>query len=681
MPPTSTNAFALQSRAFERASLKSESYRVIAMLCLVGAITLFALLRGIATQNYALLVGQIIVLAFVIAHESVMLRAIRSALRDDEEVVAELWVFNVFIESQLPTVALFVLLLAQWMTPYQVLVAPAIILYFLFIILSTLRLSPGLTLLTGFLSALGYLVVTFYVQLRLSDSAAAAERFPFPVYLVYAGLILAAGIIAAAVARQIRGYVRAALREAKLQGELERINHDLDIARSIQRGLLPASSPQLDNFEIAGWNQPADETGGDYFDWQLLPDGQLAISVGDATGHGIGPALVSALCRAYARASFLANHEHHQILERLNSLLANDLADDRFVTFAVVFLNPVTSEIKVLSAIGYLVVAFYVQLRLRDSTAAAERFPFPVYLVYAGLILAAGIIAAAVARQIRGYVRAALREAKLQGELERINHDLDIARSIQRGLLPANSPQLDNFEIAGWNQPADETGGDYFDWQLLPDGQLAISVGDATGHGIGPALVSALCRAYARASFLADHEHHQILERLNSLLANDLADDRFVTFAVVFLNPVTSEIKVLSAGHGPILWYRRASNKLEDVEAQGIPLGMIAGMTYEDSRLKCLKSGDMLVLVTDGFYEWQNPEAEEFGLERLKDTIHQARDGSADEVIAKLHAAVKHFARGTQQNDDLTAVVIKRKITTAAQKYEVAQTELIALMK
>ena len=170
-----------------------------------------------------------------------------------------------------------------------------------------MRLRPGLTLFTGLLSALGYLFVSFYVHLRFSEST--TDRFPFPVYFVYAGLILGAGIIAAAVARQIRGYVTAALREAKLQSDLEHINHDLDIARSIQRGLLPAIAPQLDNFEIAGWNQPADETGGDYFDWQVLPDGQLAISVGDATGHGIGPALISALCRAYARASFLADHD------------------------------------------------------------------------------------------------------------------------------------------------------------------------------------------------------------------------------------------------------------------------------------------------------------------------------------------------------------------------------------
>jgi serine phosphatase RsbU (regulator of sigma subunit) len=472
----------LNSRAFERASLKSESYRIVAVLCVLAAITVFAIVRGLATHNYLLLIGQIIVLAFMIAHESVMLKAIKSALRYEEGVAPELWVFNVLIESQLPTVALFVLLLAQWMTPHQVLVAPAIVLYFLFITLSTLRLRPRLTLMTGVLSALGYLFVTLYVHFRFGDSA---------------------------------------------------------------------------------------NTG--------------------------------------------------------------------------------------------------------------DRFPFPVYIVYAGLILAAAIIAAAVASQIRGYVNAALREAKLHSELERINHDLDIARSIQRGLLPESPPELDHFEIAGWNQPADQTGGDYFDWQRLPDGQIAISIGDATGHGIGPALVSALCRAYARASFLVDREHDQVLEHLNGLLANDLADDRFVTFAVVFLNPARSEVKVLSAGHGPILCYRRASNKLENFEAQGIPLGMIAGMPYEDSRLKCLKSGDMIVLVTDGFYEWQNPEAEEFGLDRLSNMIREARDCSANEVIARLYTAVTDFSRGTKQEDDLTAVVIKRKTTATAKRVEAAENELVAL--
>jgi serine phosphatase RsbU (regulator of sigma subunit) len=458
-------AEAWQSKAFERASLKSESYRVLVLLFVLAGIAIFVVARAVVTKQYLLLIGQLIVLAFVIAHEAVMLRAIRGAIRDDENPNPELWVFNVLIESQIPTAALFVLLLAQWMTPYQVLVAPAIVAYFLFITLSTLRLRPSLTLITGILSALGYLFVVFYVELRYGDSTAASDRFPFPVYIVYAVLILTGGIIGAAVAGQIRGYVKAALREARLQSELEQINHDLDIARSIQQDLIPARPPQLDQFEIAGWNQPANQTGGDYFDWQLLPDGQLAISVADATGHGIGPALVSTLCRAYARASFLADGNNH------------------------------------------------------------------------------------------------------------------------------------------------------------------------------------------------DH----VLERLNGLLANDLADDRFVTFAVMFLQPSSAEVKVLSAGHGPILWYRHKANKLEHLDAQGIPLGMISGMSYEDSSERSMNAGDMIVVVTDGFYEWQNAEGEEFGLTRLEETIRQARDCSAEEVITRLHTAVKSFSKGTEQKDDLTAVVLKRK--------------------
>jgi serine phosphatase RsbU (regulator of sigma subunit) len=475
-------AHVLQSKAFERASLKSESYRVIALICVLAGITIFVVARGIVMQNYLLLVAQSVVLVFVIAHESVMLHAIRTAIHDDTDVLPELWVFNVLIESQISTVALFVLLLTGWTTPHQVLVAPAVGFYFLFIMLSTLRLRPSLTFITGLLSALGYLFVAGFVELRFGSPETAAGTFPFRVYVAYAGLILAGGIIAALVARQVRGYVRAALREARLEAELAQINHDLDIARSIQQDLLPAEPPKLDHFEIAGWNQPANQTGGDYFDWQLLPNGQLAISVGDATGHGIGPALVSALCRAYARASFLS----------------------------------------------------------------------------------------------------------------------------------------------------------------------------ANGH---------------------DH----VLERLNGLLADDLAGDRFVTFAVVFLDPKSAEIKVLSAGHGPILWYHRATNNLEDFEAQGIPLGMIAGMPYEDSRLKSLSAGDMLVLITDGFYEWQNPEKEEFGVERLKNVIRDARDCSAEEVIARLYKAVKKFSRGTEQADDLTAVVLKRKNTIAVQRDEAAQNELVAV--
>jgi phosphoserine phosphatase RsbU/P len=122
---------------------------------------------------------------------------------------------------------------------------------------------------------------------------------------------------------------------------------------------------------------------------------------------------------------------------------------------------------------------------------------------------------------------------------------------------------------------------------------------------------------------------------------------------------------VLSAGHGPILLYQQKTGKLINLEAQGIPLGMMAAARYGESQAKSLAEGDMIVLVTDGFYEWENPQGEEFGLSRLEETIRQANDCSAEEVIDKLRSSVKSFCKGTEQKDDLTAVVLKRKTARA----------------
>lgn len=453
----------LESKAFYSAILKSELYRTAGLLGLLGILLLYTIARELAFGEFRLLLAQAVVLTIAIAHEAIMVRRIRRALRHDKDVSPAVWMLNVFVESQIPTVGLFLLLASHWMTPSQVLVAPAVMVYFLFIILSTLRLSPGLTVLTGFLSALSYLMVAFY----------------------------AAG-----------------------------------------------------NFE--------------------------------------------------------------------------------------------------------------------SSAARLAAFPRAVYYVYAILILVGGILAAVVAGQIRGHVAAALREAELQSKLDQVNHDLEIARSIQQGLLPEQSPKLEGFDFAGWNQPADQTGGDYFDWQTLSDGRLAFSLGDATGHGIGPALVSSSCRAYARASLVTGSNKNGLLEQLNKLLANDLPANQFVTFAMVMLDPVTAQASVLSAGHGPILWYQRASDRFENLEAQGIPLGMIAGVKYSQANQRWLAPGDLLVLVTDGFYEWEDPSGEQFGLSRLEAAIRQSRDGSAAGMIKHLRAAVESFRKGTPQQDDLTAVILKR---------------------
>src|SRR5204862_4204602 len=116
-----------------------------------------------------------------------------------------------------------------------------------------------------------------------------------------------------------------------------------------------------------------------------------------------------------------------------------------------------------------------------------------------------------------------------------------VARSIQQSLLPQESPQISGFEIAGWNQPADETGGDYFDWKSLPDGKVVVTLADVTGHGIGPALLAVVCRAYARASFTVSQTLTAAFDHINQALGSDLSSGRFATFVAAVCCPEWEE--------------------------------------------------------------------------------------------------------------------------------------------
>jgi sigma-B regulation protein RsbU (phosphoserine phosphatase) len=244
---------------------------------------------------------------------------------------------------------------------------------------------------------------------------------------------------------------------------------------------------------------------------------------------------------------------------------------------------------------------------------------------------------------------------------EKIERDLDLARDIQRGLLPKTEPQAPGFEIAGWNQAADKTGGDYFDWLELPDGRTIVTLADVTGHGIGPALIVAVCRAYMRAAASTGGvDLAEALGRVNDLLHADIPSNRFVTAAVGILDPKERHMSLVSAGQAPILFYEAASETVHNWDADDLPLGVMGGLTFEGTRDIDFRAGDVLVLTTDGFFEWANPENEQFGSGRLVEFLRANHGLSAGGLIEALHQAVLAHAAGTEQGDDLTAVVIKK---------------------
>ncbi|MBX3395440.1 MAG: SpoIIE family protein phosphatase [Phycisphaerae bacterium] len=243
---------------------------------------------------------------------------------------------------------------------------------------------------------------------------------------------------------------------------------------------------------------------------------------------------------------------------------------------------------------------------------------------------------------------------------QRLESDLNIARDIQRELIPKSAPDLDEFDIAGWNKPADQTGGDCFDYFMLPDGSLAMTIADATGHGIGPALMIAECRALFRATASMSTQLDQIIGRINDLLCDDLPDDRFVTAFFGILTPQRKRLSYLSAGHGPIIHYHRATGCIEELPANGVPLGIMREVDWPEPATFEMDSGDIVLLITDGYFEWKNASGEQFGTERILQIVRKLHERPAAEIIAALNAAVLDFADGVPQADDLTTLIVKK---------------------
>jgi sigma-B regulation protein RsbU (phosphoserine phosphatase) len=251
--------------------------------------------------------------------------------------------------------------------------------------------------------------------------------------------------------------------------------------------------------------------------------------------------------------------------------------------------------------------------------------------------------------------------AEERASREKIERDLDLAREIQRGLLPKDDPRAPGFEIAGWNQAADKTGGDYFDWLELPDGRTIVTLADVTGHGIGPALIVAVCRAYMRASASTGHvDLAGALSRVNDLLHEDIPEGKFVTAVVGLIDPPQGRMTLVSAGQAPILFYEAKTDTVHNWDADDLPLGIMSGIGFDEAREVDFAAGDVLVLTTDGFFEWPNPSGEQYGTTRLVEFLQAKHQLEPQKFIDELHQAVLAHADGTVQGDDLTAVIIKK---------------------
>ena len=279
----------------------------------------------------------------------------------------------------------------------------------------------------------------------------------------------------------------------------------------------------------------------------------------------------------------------------------------------------------------------------------------------------------ALAEMLAAQAGVMLQRARLlehYGQKLQMEQSLAIARAIQQDLLPRHNPAAEGFDIAGWSCPADETGGDVYDFFPVGPHRWTITLADATGHGIGPAMVIAEARAMLRALSLPSAAEGgstldiaAIVSRVNDLLVADLASSRFVTCLFALLDAAASSFRYVSAGQGPLLLYRRGRDVVENLAVTGIPLGIAEGTSYADVAEIILAPGDVLVALTDGFYEAANADNEQFGTERVSDIVRSGRDKASAEIIEDLRRAVNDFAGTTHHADDLTAVIVRKTAT------------------
>ncbi|MHC4450254.1 MAG: SpoIIE family protein phosphatase [Planctomycetota bacterium] len=257
----------------------------------------------------------------------------------------------------------------------------------------------------------------------------------------------------------------------------------------------------------------------------------------------------------------------------------------------------------------------------------------------------------------------AVEKIRLLQELEakqKIEQALRIARGIQRTFLPDAPPEVAGYDVAGYSESCDETGGDYYDYFADEEGQLSFVVADVTGHGVGSALLMATVRAALRALIRTEETLGTLFFQLNNTIAADLRDGRFVTCFMVKVDTVTGKVEHVGAGHTPPIVYRSDGGETEIVTNGAPPLGIFNGMDFPEGEPFSLQPGDVMLTLTDGLVEAARADGEMFGLDRLRAELKAVSGRTAREIVEHLQGTVDAWVGGEKLRDDATAVVLKR---------------------
>ena len=250
--------------------------------------------------------------------------------------------------------------------------------------------------------------------------------------------------------------------------------------------------------------------------------------------------------------------------------------------------------------------------------------------------------------------------ARTTADKESFLKELEIARRLQRRLLPDQPPSILGYDIAADNMPAREVGGDFFDFIPMTEDRWGFVIADVSGKGITAAIFMGLSRTIVRATMTRTLDISSSLQQANDLICRDSTSGMFVTLFYAVPIPEERKLRYVNAGHNPPLLLRKGSDEMVALRGKGIALGVKQNIRLEENVID-IGPGDTLILYTDGVTEAVNEKGEAFGEERLKLAIRESRDATAREIILRIQDAVIAFAGTMHQFDDITLLVAKVK--------------------
>ncbi len=243
-------------------------------------------------------------------------------------------------------------------------------------------------------------------------------------------------------------------------------------------------------------------------------------------------------------------------------------------------------------------------------------------------------------------------------EKERISQELELASSIQKQILPKSIEKIKGIDITNFFSPAKEIGGDYYDYSVQ-DNEFSITIADVSGKGVPAAFLMALSRAMLKTiNHISNYGPAEELNLFNKIIFKDITENMFVTMLNAKYNIESHKFTYSSAGHNPLVVYRKSTDTVELCGTKGAAIGFIENYNYRENSF-ILESGDIIVFYTDGIIESENIKRELFGIERLTEAIYQNRDLPVEEIKVKILEAIEKFRNNYEQTDDITFVILK----------------------